>query len=223
MLSLLFVVFLVAAVNAGSSPVYAKSDSTAQAKSTDYYAQQYSSYQDHDQQGNNIYPYYDEYGDDRLGFDVGSALATVASGALGLAAPILFLGAIGFLASLFLPLMGITIDVGTVSARSSRKYHHKPAKLGDYHFIKLLKQLDPIDLAFNIADVKSKDCRKKAVCELEQKLAKTPLLTMVLKYISQYVPGLTKYDDAVNYGLNKEDCAVIYNKCELSLIDMVMA
>jgi len=98
---------------------------------------------------------------------------------------------------------------------------HSFSAMTETVFMNILKSIDPVDIAMKWNQIETLDCRKRAVCEVQRKLSSSVISHAVMTYISDYLPGLSAYDDAVQAGQNQEDCERIYSGCKASLVEML--
>jgi len=92
----------------------------------------------------------------------------------------------------------------------------------DADFINIIKSVDPVDVAVRWNKIRSTDCKKRIICEVHKKLGTTPISHIAKKFIGEYLPGFSKYEDAVKSGLNQLDCAEIYSKCQKNFLQLLM-
>lgn len=78
--------------------------------------------------------------------------------------------------------------------------------------------IDMVDTTFNVMDVESEVCRKRAVCEVESVASSNPLFSLVVNTVNSNLRGLERYSDAVEAGLGGEDCALAYDECPHSFL-----
>jgi len=139
-------------------------------------------------------------------------------------------GLLDFLPLLLLLLLGFLLlqNVFTMpgrtphlcSARSldtGRQFTHQQ----DEDLLNLIKSVDPVDVAVRWNKIRSVDCRKRIICEVHKKLGTSPISHIAKKYIGEYLPGFSKYEDAVKSGLNQLDCAEIYSKCQKNFLQLL--
>lgn len=80
-----------------------------------------------------------------------------------------------------------------------------------------LDSIDIVDTTFGVMNIDSEPCRKRTICEMERVATQYPIVSFIVKTVSPYVRGLSKYDDAVQRGANGEDCALYYDDCPYTL------
>lgn len=76
-----------------------------------------------------------------------------------------------------------------------------------------------VDTTFNVMEVDTDVCRKRAVCEVESVAARNPLFSLVVNTVNSRLRGLERYSEAVEAGLGGEDCALVYDECPHSFVD----
>jgi len=81
---------------------------------------------------------------------------------------------------------------------------------------KLLKSIDVVDTAFNYMDIEEEVCRLKTVCEMESYAVNHPLARLAINTINSSLKGLERYQDAVDAGIEGQDCALLYDQCPYS-------
>lgn len=81
--------------------------------------------------------------------------------------------------------------------------------------------IDMVDTTFNVMDVESEVCRKRAVCEVESVASSNPLFSLVVNTVNSNLRGLERYSDAVEAGLGGQDCALAYDECPHSFLDQL--
>jgi len=130
-----------------------------------------------------------------------------------------------FLGLLLLPMVMMGATGGTRIGRDFNSNHASSdnsfATITETVFMNVLKSINPVDIAMKWNQIESLDCRKRAVCEVQRKLSSTAISHALMTYISDYLPGLSTYDEAAKAGLNQEDCESIYSTCKASLVEML--
>jgi len=90
----------------------------------------------------------------------------------------------------------------------------------DYQFPNFLSRLyssiDLVDTAFNYMDIEDETCRLKTICEVESYAINHPLAKLAINTINKSLSGLERYQDAIDAGMNGQDCALIYDQCPFS-------
>lgn len=88
--------------------------------------------------------------------------------------------------------------------------------------ISAMSRDDFLERTFDWMNVQDVACKRKIVCEIEQYAAnKSTLKTFVLRFLSKRHPGLAPYQEAVENGLDRFNCADIYDTCPHSFTDVV--
>lgn len=87
----------------------------------------------------------------------------------------------------------------------------------EFNDAQIQQSIDLVDSTFGVMNIDSEPCRKRTICEMERVATKYPIVSFIVKTVSPYVKGLSKYDDAVQRGANGEDCALYYNECPYTL------
>jgi len=65
-------------------------------------------------------------------------------------------------------------------------------------------------------DVEDEICRMKTVCEMESYAANNPIARLAINTVNSNLRGLEKYSEAVQAGLDRQDCALLYDQCQTS-------
>jgi len=81
---------------------------------------------------------------------------------------------------------------------------------------KILSSIDIVDTTFNYMDVEDEICRMKTVCEMESYAANNPIARLAINTVNSNLRGLEKYSEAVQAGLERQDCALLYDQCQTS-------
>lgn len=76
--------------------------------------------------------------------------------------------------------------------------------------------IDIVDTTFNYMDIDSDICRLRTVCEMESYAANNPIARLAINTVNSNLRGLEKYSEAVEAGLARQDCALLYDQCETS-------
>jgi len=76
--------------------------------------------------------------------------------------------------------------------------------------------IDLVDTAFNYMDIEEESCRLKTVCEMEAYAVAHPLAKLAINTINSNLRGLDRYQDAIDAGMNGQDCAFLYDQCQFS-------
>merc|ERR1712227_814773 len=77
----------------------------------------------------------------------------------------------------------------------------------------LLNSIDLVDTAFNYMDIEDEECRLKTVCEMERYAVNHPLAKLAINTVNSNLSGLSKYQDAIEAGMNNYDCTLLYSQC----------
>jgi len=80
----------------------------------------------------------------------------------------------------------------------------------------LFASIDIVDTTFNYMDVEDEICRMKTVCEMESYAANNPIARLAINTVNSNLRGLEKYSEAVQAGLERQDCALLYDQCQTS-------
>jgi len=80
----------------------------------------------------------------------------------------------------------------------------------------VLHSIDLVDTAFNYMDIEEESCRLKTVCEMEAYAVAHPLAKLAINTINSNLRGLDRYQDAIDAGMNGQDCAFLYDQCQFS-------
>jgi len=81
---------------------------------------------------------------------------------------------------------------------------------------KILSSIDIVDTTFNYMDIDSDICRLKTICEMESYAANNPIARLAINTVNSNLKGLEKYSEAVEAGLARQDCALVYDQCQTS-------
>jgi len=73
--------------------------------------------------------------------------------------------------------------------------------------------IDLVDTAFNYMDIEDEECRLKTVCEMERYAVNHPLAKLAINTVNSNLSGLSKYQDAIEAGMNNYDCTLLYSQC----------
>merc|ERR1712025_709658 len=73
--------------------------------------------------------------------------------------------------------------------------------------------IDLVDTAFNYMDIEDEECRLKTVCEMERYAVNHPLAKLAINTVNSKLSGLSKYQDAIEAGMNGYDCTLLYSQC----------
>jgi len=65
-------------------------------------------------------------------------------------------------------------------------------------------------------DIEDETCRLKTICEVESYAINHPLAKLAINTINKSLSGLERYQDAIDAGMNGQDCALIYDQCPFS-------
>jgi len=80
----------------------------------------------------------------------------------------------------------------------------------------LFASIDIVDTTFNYMDIDSDHCRLRTVCEMESYAANNPIARLAINTVNSNLRGLEKYSEAVEAGLARQDCALLYDQCQTS-------
>jgi len=80
----------------------------------------------------------------------------------------------------------------------------------------IYNSIDLVDTAFNYMDIEDETCRLKTVCEVEYYAVNHPLAKLAINTVNNSLRGLERYQDAIDAGMNGQDCALIYDQCPFS-------
>merc|ERR1712045_1048985 len=69
--------------------------------------------------------------------------------------------------------------------------------------------IDLVDTAFNYMDIDDEECRLKTVCEMERYAVNHPLAKLAINTVNNNLSGLSKYQDAIEAGMNGYDCTLL--------------
>jgi len=81
---------------------------------------------------------------------------------------------------------------------------------------RILASIDIVDTTFNYMDIDSDHCRLRTVCEMESYAANNPIARLAINTVNSNLRGLEKYSEAVEAGLARQDCALLYDQCQTS-------
>jgi len=81
---------------------------------------------------------------------------------------------------------------------------------------RIYNSIDLVEAGLNFAGVEDQACRLRTVCEVEQAAANNPFARLAINTINSNLSGLSKYQQAVDAGLEGEDCSLLYSHCPLS-------
>jgi hypothetical protein len=93
----------------------------------------------------------------------------------------------------------------------------KPTINYEFNDDQVQQSIDLVDTTFGVMNIDSEPCRKRTICEMERVATQYPIVSFIVKTVSPFVKGLSKYDDAVQRGANGEDCALYYDDCPYAL------
>jgi len=129
------------------------------------------------------------------------------------------LGTVGVLiiAFLVLDIVGTIIFAGVVGAGRSHQsgWFSGLSNIGHY-MSSYYNSIDVVDTAFNYMDIEEEVCRLKTVCEMESYAVNHPLARLAINTINSSLKGLERYQDAVDAGIEGQDCALLYDQCPYS-------
>jgi len=83
---------------------------------------------------------------------------------------------------------------------------------------RVISSIDIVDTTFNYMDISSEHCRLKTVCEMESMAANNPIAMLAITTVNSNLRGLEKYSEAVEAGLARQDCALLYDQCSTSYL-----
>jgi len=74
--------------------------------------------------------------------------------------------------------------------------------------------VDGVELAMDLMQIEARECRFKAICKAEQKITQShPLARFAIGSLNSKFEGLDKYTEAIEAGINGEDCDLKYDQC----------
>jgi len=120
---------------------------------------------------------------------------------------------------ILLDLVGTLVFAAAFSGRSRQGYFSdwELPNLGGL-VSNVYNSIDIIDTTFNYMDISSEHCRLKTVCEMEYMAANNPIAKLAINTVNSNLRGLEKYSEAVEAGLARQDCALIYDQCSTSYL-----
>lgn len=101
---------------------------------------------------------------------------------------------------------GLQLSVSGRSLDSARPYVEDFAT-------QFYNSVDGVELAMDMMQIEERECRFRAICKAEQKVASHPLARLAIGSINSSIEGLDKYAEAIAAGLNGEDCDLKYDQC----------
>jgi len=116
-----------------------------------------------------------------------------------------------------LDLVGTVIFAAAFSGRSRQGYF-SDWELPNFGGLvsNVYNSIDIVDTTFTYMDIDSDMCRLKTVCEMESYAAHNPIARLAINTVNSNLRGLEKYSEAVEAGLARQDCALLYDQCETS-------
>lgn len=121
-----------------------------------------------------------------------------------------FIG-VGILA-LILLVIDLAISGGLQLSVGGRSYDAVRSNVEDFA-MEFYNSIDGVELAMDLMQIEERECRFRAICKAEQKVASHPLARLAIGNINSSIEGLDKYAEAIAAGLNGEDCDLKYDQC----------
>jgi len=120
---------------------------------------------------------------------------------------------------ILLDLVGTVIFAAAFSGRSRQGYFSdwELPNVGGL-VSTVYNSIDIVDTTFNYMDISSEHCRLKTVCEMESMAANNPIAMLAITTVNSNLRGLEKYSEAVEAGLARQDCALLYDQCSTSYL-----
>jgi len=116
-----------------------------------------------------------------------------------------------------LDLIGTLIFAAAFSGRSRQGYFSEWGLPNIGGLVSdVYNSIDIVDTTFNYMDVEDEICRMKTVCEMESYAANNPIARLAINTVNSNLRGLEKYSEAVQAGLERQDCALLYDQCQTS-------
>jgi len=121
---------------------------------------------------------------------------------------------------ILLDLIGTLIFAAAFSGRSSQGGYFSDWDLPNFGGLvsNVYNSIDIVDTTFNYMDISSEHCRLKTVCEMESVAANNPIARLAINTVNSNLRGLEKYSEAVEAGLARQDCALLYDQCSTSYL-----
>lgn len=118
---------------------------------------------------------------------------------------------------ILLDLVGTVIFAAAFSGRSRQGYF-SDWELPNFGGLvsNVYNSIDIVDTTFNYMDIESDHCRLKTICEMESYAANNPIARLAINTVNSNLKGLEKYSEAVEAGLARQDCALVYDQCQTS-------
>lgn len=118
---------------------------------------------------------------------------------------------------ILLDLVGTVIFAAAFSGRSRQGYF-SDWELPNFGGLvsNVYNSIDIVDTTFNYMDIDSDHCRLRTVCEMESYAANNPIARLAINTVNSNLRGLEKYSEAVEAGLARQDCALLYDQCQTS-------
>jgi len=118
---------------------------------------------------------------------------------------------------ILLDLVGTVIFAAAFSGRSRQGYF-SDWELPNFGGLvsNVYNSIDIVDTTFNYMDIDSDICRLKTICEMESYAANNPIARLAINTVNSNLKGLEKYSEAVEAGLARQDCALVYDQCQTS-------
>jgi len=119
------------------------------------------------------------------------------------------------LAFIVLDIIGTLFFVGVASGRQLESSWYESLGMGTItgYARDVYNSIDLVDTAFNYMDIEDEECRLKTVCEMERYAVNHPLAKLAINTVNSNLSGLSKYQDAIEAGMNGYDCTLLYSQC----------
>jgi len=130
----------------------------------------------------------------------------------GGADPATFLIAVG---ALFLVILVIDLAIsgGLQLSVGGRSYDEMRNGVEDIA-LQFYNSVDGVELALDLMQIEARECRFKAICKAEQKITQShPLARFAIGTFNSKFEGLDKYAEAIEAGINGDDCDLKYDQC----------
>jgi len=104
------------------------------------------------------------------------------------------------------------LQISLSNALSGRAYDDVRARVEDVA-TQFYNSIDGVELAMDVMQIEESACRHKAICKAEQTIGSNILARLAISNINSSIAGLNKYAEAIEAGLNGEDCDLKYDQC----------
>merc|ERR1711902_145516 len=104
------------------------------------------------------------------------------------------------------------LQISLSNALSGRAYDDVRARVEDVA-TQFYNSIDGVELAMDVMQIEESACRHKAICKAEQTIGSNILARLAIHNINSSIAGLNKYAEAIEAGLNGEDCDLKYDRC----------